>query len=176
MSASPQQMAMLIAQALAQMPPAQGAPSQIWTPTQTSTSGAATPDDVQWLTANVTGLASTNVNGQSQIQIDSGYDFYWFATTHQADSAGASQTDSSRLLPLVLLLINDSSASRNLSNVAQPLENVSGTGKEPYRLARPRLFPRNTLVTFTWTSYVASGTTYSNIYLTLHGYRIRWTS
>lgn len=143
-----------------------GVPSNVWLP-------GITPDDIQFLVANVTGLSSAAANGQSNIQIDNGYDFYWVAMTHQADLAGAAQTESSRVIPLVTLLMNDSSANRNLANNPSPLETLSGTGEFPYRLIRPRLFPSNTVITFTWVSYVASGTTYSNIYHLLHGYRIR---
>jgi hypothetical protein len=143
-----------------------GAPSPVWLP-------GITPDDIQFLTANVLGLASTAPNGNSAIQIDNGYDFYWYAMTHQTDLAGAAQESDTVPNPLVTVLINDSSANRNLQNVATPLPNISGTGQLPYRLIRPRLFPANTVITFTWVSYVASGTTYSNIYHTLHGYRIR---
>jgi hypothetical protein len=149
-----------------------GAPSPVWLP-------GVTPDDVQWLTANVTGLASTNVNGSSVLQIDNGYDFYWVAMTHLVDSSGVAQfltggsTAGGIPNPLVTLQMNDSSANRNLQNVATPLPMISGSGELPYRLIRPRLFPANTVITFTWVAYVASGTTYSNIYHTLHGYRIR---
>lgn len=156
MSASPQVMQQQAA----------GVASNVWLP-------GITPDDIQYLVANVTGLASTSPNGSSSIQIDNGYDFYWYALTHQADLAGAIQTESSRVIPLVTVLINDSSATRNLSNNPLPIETISGTGEFPYRTIRPRLFPANTVISFTWVSYVASGTTYSNIYHVLHGYRIR---
>jgi hypothetical protein len=145
---------------------AQGSPSDVWLP-------GITPDDLQYLAANVLGLSSVAPNGQSTIQIDAGYDFYWYATTHLADSGGVAQTENSRIIPLVTVLINDSSASRNLANVPTPLDTLSGTGQLPYRLIRPRLFPANTVIQFTWVAYVASGTTYSNIYHLLHGYRIR---
>ena len=143
-----------------------GSPSPVWLP-------GITPDDLQYLAANVTGLASTAPNGSSTIQIDAGYDFYWYAMTHLADIGGAALTESTRIIPLVTVLINDSSASRNLANVPTPLDTLSGTGQLPYRMIRPRLFPANTVISFTWVSYVASGTTYSNIYHLLHGYRIR---
>jgi len=143
-----------------------GGPSPVWLP-------GITPDDIQFLCANVTGLASTAANGSSQIQVDNGYDFYWYALSHQADLAGAAQDSNSVPNPLVTVLINDSSATRNLSNVALPLPCISGTGQLPYRTIRPRLFPANTVISFTWVSYVASGTTYSNLYHVMHGYRIR---
>ena len=154
------------------MQAAAGAPSAVWLP-------GVTPDDIQFLTANVTGLASTAPNGSSTIQVDNGYDFYWYAMTHLADSAAVAQfltggsTTGGIPNPLVTLLINDSSANRNLQNVATPLPMISGSGELPYRLIRPRLFPANTVISFTWVSYVASGTTYANIYHCLHGYRIR---
>lgn len=143
-----------------------GSPSPVWLP-------GITPDDLQFLAANVLGLSSDAPNGSSTIQIDAGYDFYWYAMTHLADSGGVAQTESDRIIPLVTVLINDSSASRNLANVPTPLDTLSGTGQLPYRMIRPRLFPANTVISFTWVSYVASGTTYSNIYHLLHGYRIR---
>lgn len=143
-----------------------GSPSPVWLP-------GITPDDLQYLAANVTGLVSTAPNGSSTIQVDAGYDFYWYAMTHLADSSGAVLTESTRIIPLVTVLINDSSASRNLQNIATPLDTLSGTGQLPYRMIRPRLFPANTVISFTWVAYVASGTTYSNIYHLLHGYRIR---
>jgi hypothetical protein len=156
-----------VAAAMATGGPNPGAPPDIFLPGQT-------PADTQWLVANVAGLASTAPNGQSQIQVDAGYDFYWLATTYFADIAGAAVTNSSLVVPVVLLLWNDSSASRNLMNNPIPLNSIaSPDAAEPYRLIRPRLYPANTVITFTWTAYVASGTTYANIYLTLHGYRIR---
>lgn len=152
--------------------PLPGTPSDVWLP-------GITPDDIQWLTANVTGLVSTAPNGSSTIQVDNGYDFYWYAMSHLADSAGVAQfltggsTTGGIPNPLVTVLINDSSANRNLQNVATPLPMISGSGELPYRLIRPRLFPANTVISFTWVAYVASGTTYTNLYHTLHGYRIR---
>jgi hypothetical protein len=166
MSASSQAMAA----ALGQRSP--GAPSDVWLP-------GITPDDIQFLTANVQGLVSTAVNGSSQIQVDNGYDFYWYAFSQQTDSAGVVQFESGGSttggipVPLVTVLINDSSANRNLMNVATPLMCICGTGERPYRLIRPRLFPANTLISFTWVAYQASGTTYTNLYHVLHGYRIR---
>ena len=155
------------AQAVAAAMQSPGAPSPVWLP-------GITPDDIQFLAANVLALASTAPNGSSQIQIDNGYDFYWYAMSQQTDLAGAAQLEGQSVpVPLVTVLINDSSANRNLSNVALPLPTICGSGQFPYRTIRPRLFPSNTVISFTWVSYVASGTTYSNIYHVLHGYRIR---
>lgn len=108
----------------------------------------------------------------SQINIDAGTDFYWVATTYQVDITGAAQTESSIVIPLVTLIITDTGSQRQLMNMATPLTNIAGPGERPYRLILPRLFRANSIIQFNWTSYVASGTTYSNIYLTMHGFRL----
>lgn len=126
--------------------------------------------DVVFYTTLVQGLASTSPNGTSSIQIDAGVDFYWIATTYQADITGTAQTESSTVVPLVTLLINDTGSRKNLQNQATPLASMAGPGERPYRLLKPRLFRASSTINFTWASYVAAGTTYTNIYLTLHGF------
>lgn len=120
----------------------------------------------------VQGLSSTAPNGTSQIQIDAGTDFLWIATTYQADLAAAAQTINSLPVPLVTLLMTDTGATKNLSNAPTPLNCIAGTAEFPYRLIQPRLFRASSVINFTWTSYVAAGTTYSNIYLVMHGIRM----
>ena len=107
---------------------------------------------------------------QSNIQIDNGTDFYLIALSYQVDLSGAAVTESGNILPLITVLINDTGTSRNLMNAALPLTTIAGDGKRPYRLVRPRLFRANSVINFTWTNY-SSSTTYSDIYLTMHGYR-----
>lgn len=126
--------------------------------------------DIMFYTTNVQGLASTAPNGQSQIQIDSGVDFFWFASTYQADIAGGAQTESTLIIPLVNVLINDTGSRKNLMNQALPVSAIAGFGERPYRLIRPRLFRASSTINFTWTSIVAAGTTYANLFFTLHGY------
>jgi len=126
--------------------------------------------DIMFYATNVTGLASTNPTGQTQIQIDSGVDFYWVATTMAADLVGAAQTESGLVIPLVTVLINDTGSRKNLQNIAVPVSSIAGFGERPYRLIRPRLFRASSTINFNWTAYIASGTTYTNLYLTLHGY------
>jgi hypothetical protein len=125
--------------------------------------------DYYWYVTNTVGLAA-GVTANSQIQIDAGTDFYWIATTIQADVAGGALTESTDIIPLVLLLINDTGTSRNLMNTGVPMGSICGDGKRPYRLVRPRLFRANSVVNFTYTNY-SNATTYGNLYFTMHGYR-----
>lgn len=126
--------------------------------------------DVIFYTTLVQNLSSGSPNGISSIQIDAGIDFYWVASTFFADASVAAETESTLVIPLVTLLINDTGSRKNLQNQATPLASLAGFGERPYRLIKPRLFQASSTINFTWTSYVAGGTTYNNIYFTLHGF------
>jgi hypothetical protein len=126
--------------------------------------------DYYWYIANIPNAIAPGVTLNASIQIDAGTDFYWIATTQSSDTAAA-LTESTNIIPLVTVLINDTGTSRNLMNSAIPIPGLAGDGKRPYRLVRPRLFRANSIINLTFTSYAPTGTTYANIYLTLHGYR-----
>jgi hypothetical protein len=131
--------------------------------------------DYYWYVADPT-VANTSplapgATGNISIQIDAGTDFYWIATTIQAAIGQAALTESTDIIPLVTVLINDTGTSRNLSNAPVPLGSICGDGKRPYRLVRPRLFRANSIINLTFTSFVTTGTTYSALFFTLHGYR-----
>src|SRR5258708_35870173 len=76
--------------------------------------------DYYWYVSNfgaaVAALGATNTS----IQIDAGTDFYWIATSYQADSAGGALTESSNIIPLLTVLINDTGTARNLMNSPIP--------------------------------------------------------
>lgn len=127
--------------------------------------------DLTYYQTLVSNLAPA-ANAPSQINIDAGTDFYWVATTYQADVGEAAQTESSIVIPLVTVIITDTGSQRQLMNAAVPLPCIAGPGERPYRNILPRLFRANSIITFNWTSYVTSGTTYGNIYLILHGFRL----
>lgn len=121
----------------------------------------------QTLVASIASAAST----PSQINIDAGTDFYWVATTYQTDLSGAATDESGIIIPLVTVVITDTGSQRQLMNAAVPLPCIAGPGERPYRLILPRLFRANSIITFNWTNYSAS-TTYTNLYLIMHGFRL----
>jgi hypothetical protein len=126
--------------------------------------------DYYWYVTNPNAIAPA-ATANASIQIDAGTDFYWIATTIQADLQGGALTESTNIIPLVTVLINDTGTSRNLMNAPVPVPNIVGDGKRPYRLVRPRLFRANSIIGFTFTGYQAAGTTYTNLFFVLHGYR-----
>lgn len=117
-------------------------------------------------------LAPAGVSNPT-LTIDAGTDFYLIALSVQAQAnAAGALTESTNLIPLVTLQLNDSGSTRNLFSSAVPLMAIAGDGKRPYRLIRPRLFRALSSLAFTFTSLEpGGGTTYSHVYLSLHGYR-----
>jgi hypothetical protein len=106
----------------------------------------------------------------SQINIDAGTDFYWVATTLQADIGGVDQQEATVEVPLVTCVITDTGSQRQLMNAPVPISCIAGPGERPYRLILPRLFRANSIITFNWTSYEATVT--YQLYLVLHGFRL----
>jgi hypothetical protein len=118
-------------------------------------------------------LVSALANGQStptQINIDAGTDFYWFATSYQADVGAAAQTEANWVIPLMTVVMTDTGSQRQLMNAAVPISTIAGGGERPYRLILPRLFRANSIITFNWANY-STNQTY-NLYLILHGFRL----
>lgn len=111
--------------------------------------------------------ASTN----QIIQIDSGVDFYWYASTYYVDIGGTTgMTESTIQYPSVTVVINDTGSRKNLQNTAFALTSVAGVGERPYRLPRPRLFRASSTINFTFTNLFATTVNYSNLQFVMHGY------
>ena len=94
-------------------------------------------------------------------------DFDWLKGVYQADIAAAAQTDSSRIVPLVTVLITDTASGYQLSSAAIPIETCFGTGLTPFILPAPYRFLRAGTISITLANYSAA-TTY-NIRLCLSG-------
>ena len=88
------------------------------------------------------------------IQADS--DFLWTSGTFFADIAAAAQTDSTRVIPLISLLITDTGSGRQLMNTAVPIVSLFGNGQLPFVLPRQRLFRPNSNVTITANNFDAA--------------------
>jgi hypothetical protein len=129
--------------------------------------------DVMWYGTLIKSLSSTTPGGTSTLSIDRGVDFYWVATTLQADvtTAGSNaQTESTIVLPLVNVLIQDAASGKNLENLTLPVGSQAGAGERCYNLVAPRVIRGSTALSFIWTAIIAAGTTYNNLYLVLHGF------
>lgn len=118
-------------------------------------------------TGSLVAAAIANVN--AAISADS--DFWLTGLTYFSDLAGAVQTDSSRVIPLLTLQITDTGSGRQLFSLATPIGAIAGDGTRPYRLIHPRFFARSTTIQLTATNYSAA-TTYTNTFIALIGFKI----
>ncbi len=106
---------------------------------------------------------------QTQISADS--DFYLTAMTYFSELAGAAQTDSTRVIPLLTVQFTDTGSGRQLFNQAAPLHAIAGDGTRPYRLIHPRLFRRSTTIQ-TQATNVSAATTYTTTFICLIGFKL----
>lgn len=113
--------------------------------------------------------AGANANGNIQIQADA--DFKWIKSTYFCDLAGAAQTESTKVIPLETVQINDSSTGANLFSAAVPVPSYFGRGELPFILPVPYIFKARSSLSFTLTNYSA-GTLYTNTRLSLIGCKI----
>lgn len=102
--------------------------------------------------------AAATATGQFSILADS--DFYLQKMAYFADIAAAAQTDSTRVIPLVTMLVTDTGAGRQLMQAAVPIPSLMGTGQIPFILPAPRLFRANSTAQVQVTNFSAA-TTYN---------------
>ena len=107
---------------------------------------------------------SNNVN----IQADA--DFMLQKLTFFASIAGAAQTDSTRVIPLMDVQIIDSGSGRNLFDSSIDVPQIFGTGELPQILAKPKLFPARSTITVNVSNFSAA-TTY-RLRLAFIGYKV----
>lgn len=110
---------------------------------------------------------STSATGNITIQADS--DFILQKLTYFVDIAGAVQTDSSRVIPLITLQIIDAGSGRNLIETPAPISSLFGEGDLPFILPTPRVFFARSNIELTVANFSAA-TTY-NLRLSFIGYK-----
>lgn len=100
--------------------------------------------------------ASQTVNFTIQAEAD----FMLSKMTMFADVAAAAQTESTKIVPLVSILISDTGSGRNLMDTNVAIPNIFGYGDLPFILPRQRIFVANSVVNVTFTNFSAA-TTYN---------------
>lgn len=120
-------------------------------------------------TAYVSTLAAGD-SATASLAIEANAQFEVMKSSYFCDIAGAVQTDSSRVIPLVSLAMADVGSGRNLQNIATPLANIAGSQGLPFNWPISRLFNAQSTIQLTFTNYSAA-TTYANLYYSLIGYK-----
>lgn len=90
--------------------------------------------------------------------------------TYQADIAAAAQTDSSRVIPNVSVIITDTGSGRQLSNVSVPIVAFFGTGEMPFILPTPKVFKPSSSISVKVSNFDAAVT--YNLRLSFHGAKL----
>lgn len=90
--------------------------------------------------------------------------------TYFADIAAATQTASSRVIPLVTIQITDSSSGRDLFSSPIPLPALFGNGELPFILPTPKLLLSRSTITVALANYSAA--TDYNVYLGFLGAKV----
>lgn len=119
--------------------------------------------------ANFLSLAG-GTSASSNITIEASSDFRWIKGEYFCDIAAAIQTDDTRVIPLVSILIIDSGPGRQLSNIAIPLTSIFGTGERPFILPVSRIFEARSSIQLQVVNLTAA-TTY-NLRVCLTGAKI----
>lgn len=127
-----------------------------------------------WFTYQTPNIASIAAAASStnSIVFDNDSAFEWTKITVFADIAGAVQTASSIVLPLATVQIQDTGQGAYYSNAPIPLACYMGQLGLPYVMPAPQIIAPNATLQFNWNNYSAA-TTYANLRMQLHGWKIR---
>lgn len=119
-------------------------------------------------------LVSSLASGASQsasISIEADSEFVAVKYSYFVDIAGATQTDATKVVPLISMELTDTGSGRSLQNIALPIDTIAGRGDLPFILPQPRRFKAKSTIQFRFTNYSAA-TTYANIYFVMSGYKV----
>lgn len=126
--------------------------------------------DFKYQVPIVASLAA-GASAQRTIQFDQNSSFNWLRTTYTVNISGTAEEQSLAILPEVTLQITDQGNGMSFMNSPIPLYAMAGTGQLPYVLPTPQLIQPNASFIYQFANY-SSGSTYINLYVQFHGYRI----
>lgn len=113
--------------------------------------------------------AAASLSDIINIQADS--DFILDKLAYFSEIAGAAQTDSTRVIPLINVSITDTGSGRSLQDTAVPISLLAGDGRLPFVLSQPRIFSANSTIQVAFTN-VSAGTTYATTKLAFIGRKV----
>ena len=86
------------------------------------------------------------------IQLQADADFIIEKLCYMADIAGAAQTDSSRVVPNITVLLTSTSSGKGLMNIAMPVSSLFGTAFTPFILPKPYYLTGNSTIQIQYNS------------------------
>lgn len=118
--------------------------------------------------ASFAGLAAA-AQATTEIKIEADSDFYVYKLVYFADLAAAAQTDSTRVIPLVNVLVTDGGSDRQLMRQPVPVPSIFGTGEIPFILPSPHVFRASSTLSVAVTNFSAAQT--YNLVLSFVGFK-----
>lgn len=109
--------------------------------------------------------------GQLSVPIQTDSDFELLEIAEATDIAGAPQTQSTRIIPLVTIAITQSGSGVDIFPQPVPLSSVAGDGRLPFILPESKIWQANSSMSITLARYAEVGTTY-NIRLSFIGRKL----
>lgn len=106
--------------------------------------------------------------GNINIQADSAFQLQKLAFF--ADIAAATQTNNTRVIPLVTIQMTDTGSGRNLFSSAVPVPSIFGTGDLPFILPSPKEFSPKATISIVVSNFSAA--TAYNLRLSLIGQKV----
>jgi hypothetical protein len=113
--------------------------------------------------------ANPTVAGQIQLQNDA--DFELISIQQVTDIAGALQTDSTRILPLATIILQQSGTGNDIMPQPVPIPSIAGDGRLPYLLPETWIWPGGGNISINLARYAVAGTNY-NVRLSFHGRKL----
>lgn len=101
---------------------------------------------------------AAGASNSGEIKIDTDADFFWYKAAYFADIAAAAQTDGTRVIPLVTVLVTDTGSARQLQSAATPIPSLFGTGEIPFILPAPHKFKAGSNISVDVTNFDAAAT------------------
>jgi len=134
--------------------------------------GGAKPrfEDQFIYTASLASLAP-GVSGTDNIQIQADSYFVVTKMSYFAAIGSATQTESSRVIPLISVMISDTGSGRNLMDSSVNISSMAGHEGLPFITPTERWMLPSSVLNIQFTNFDAV-TTYTDIKLYLHGIKI----
>jgi hypothetical protein len=153
--------------------PAVPAGSQAANAVPNNAGGALVQGKGLWFEYQVPIVASlaAGASASRTIQFDQNSSFNWLRTTYTVNISGDAEEQSLLILPEVTLQITDQGNGMSFMNAPVPIYALAGTGSLPYVLPTPQLIQPNASFIYQFANFSA-GSTYINLYVQFHGYRI----
>jgi len=127
-------------------------------------------EDQYTYTTRVTNLVAATTD-TFNLQIEADAYFVITKMSYVADIAGATQDESTRVIPLVRCLITDTGSGRNLMSQSVDISSIAGHEGLPFINPVARWVMPNSAINIQFSNYSAA-TTYANVSLYLHGKKI----